>query len=278
MAKTAKQVQPYPPEFRAEAIRRARTRGQSPAQIAQDLGMTSATLRWWLKQADLDAGKRQDGLTSDEQEELRRLRRLRRAVRIVREARAIRRQAAACFAREHDAIRSRSTRVWRASRPVIPSVACAGCWGSPRADAGRGGGASRLLAAAPTPNAPAPSPRCPRRAVAPTGPCGCRSRSGRVDGPAGTSASPGACARPGCGAAIAGGRGVGAPRAAMPRPPQRPIGSRGAVPHEHPIGAGWRLAPRCRPSTTAFFPGRCSSTASAGGWSAGRCQTSSLPR
>ena len=37
--------------------------------------MTSKTLRLWIKQADLDEGKRNDGLTSDEQEELRRLRR-----------------------------------------------------------------------------------------------------------------------------------------------------------------------------------------------------------
>jgi transposase len=102
MAKTSKHVQPYPPEFRAEAIRLARTRGKSQAQIAQELGMTSETLRLWLKQADLDAGKRQDGLTSDEQEELRRLR---RAVRILREERAILRKAAAFFARENDAIR-----------------------------------------------------------------------------------------------------------------------------------------------------------------------------
>jgi transposase len=75
MARASRHVQPYPPELRAEAIRLARTSGRSHRQIAEDLGVTSETLRLWLKQADLDAGKRHDGLTSDEQEELRRLRR-----------------------------------------------------------------------------------------------------------------------------------------------------------------------------------------------------------
>ena len=86
MKKTSRHVEPYPPEFRAEAIRLARTSGKSQRQIAEDLGMTSETLRLWLKQAELDEGKRQDGLTSDDQQELRRLR---REVRILREEREI---------------------------------------------------------------------------------------------------------------------------------------------------------------------------------------------
>jgi transposase len=102
MRKTSRHVQPYPPEFRAEAIRLARTSGKPHAQIAQDLGMTSETLRLWLKQADLDEGKRRDGLTSEEQEELRRLR---RENRILREEREILRKAAAFFARETDSSR-----------------------------------------------------------------------------------------------------------------------------------------------------------------------------
>ncbi|MGZ6388146.1 MAG: IS3 family transposase [Ktedonobacterales bacterium] len=70
-----KHMLPYPPEFRAEAIRLARTSGKPHAEIARELGMTGETLRQWLKQADVDEGKRSDGLTTDEQEELRRLRR-----------------------------------------------------------------------------------------------------------------------------------------------------------------------------------------------------------
>lgn len=102
MKNASRHVEPYPPEFRAEAIRLARTSGKSHRQIAEDLGMTSETLRVWLKQAELDEGQRQDGLTSEEQEELRRLR---REVRILREEREILKKAAAFFVRETDATR-----------------------------------------------------------------------------------------------------------------------------------------------------------------------------
>jgi transposase len=87
----------YPPEFRAEAIQLARTSGKPQTVIARELGMSVETLRLWLKQADLDAGKRSDGLTSEEQEELRRLR---RENRILREEREILKKAAAFFAQE----------------------------------------------------------------------------------------------------------------------------------------------------------------------------------
>jgi transposase len=102
MRKASKHVQPYPPEFRAEAIRLARTSGKPHGEIAQDVGMTSETLRLWLKQADLDEGKRHDGLTSEEQEELRRLR---RENRILREEREILQICPAFFARETDSSR-----------------------------------------------------------------------------------------------------------------------------------------------------------------------------
>jgi transposase len=93
----SKHVSPSPPEFRAEAIRLARTSGKSHAQLARELGMTGETPRRWLKQTDLDDGKRSDGLTSDERAGLRRLR---RENRIVREERAILKKAAAFFAPE----------------------------------------------------------------------------------------------------------------------------------------------------------------------------------
>jgi transposase len=102
MMTSEKQSGGYPPEFRAEAIRLARTSGKPNTQIARDLGMTTETLRKWLKQADLDEGKRQDGLTTEEREELRRLR---RENRILRDEREILVKAAAFFARETDSNR-----------------------------------------------------------------------------------------------------------------------------------------------------------------------------
>jgi transposase len=98
----AKHIPPYPPEFRAEAIRLARTSGKPRAQVARELGLTGETLRLWVKQADLDEGQRTDGLTSDDQEELRRLR---RENRILREEREILKKAAAFFAQETGSIR-----------------------------------------------------------------------------------------------------------------------------------------------------------------------------
>ena len=87
---------PYPPEFRAEAIRLARTSGRPGAEIARDLGLTPETLRIWLKQDDRDAGRRTDGMMTEEREELRRLR---RENRILREEREILKKAAAFFAK-----------------------------------------------------------------------------------------------------------------------------------------------------------------------------------
>ena len=66
---------PYPLESKAEAVRLVREGGRTISDVAQSLGVTAESLRQWLKQADLDAGRRSDGLTSDEREELRQLRR-----------------------------------------------------------------------------------------------------------------------------------------------------------------------------------------------------------
>ncbi len=59
--------------------------------------MSVETLRLWLRQADLDSGKRGNGLTSEELDELCRLR---RENRILREEREILKKAAAFFAQE----------------------------------------------------------------------------------------------------------------------------------------------------------------------------------
>ena len=89
---------PYPAEFRAEAVRLARSSDKSIPVLAADLGVSSEALRHWLRQADADEGRGQPGdLTSDEREELRRLR---REVRVLQQEREILRKAAAYFAKE----------------------------------------------------------------------------------------------------------------------------------------------------------------------------------
>jgi transposase len=90
---------PYPPEFRAEAVRLVRSGGKLIREVASDLGVSEQTLRNWVRQGDLDDGRRSDGLTSSEQEELRRLR---RENRVLRQEREILKKAAAFFARETD--------------------------------------------------------------------------------------------------------------------------------------------------------------------------------
>jgi len=89
---------PYPEEFRREAVELVRLSGKPIVQVAKDLGVSDMTLRNWLKQADVDAGKR-EGLASDEREELRTLR---REVRMLRMEREILKKAAAFFAKETD--------------------------------------------------------------------------------------------------------------------------------------------------------------------------------
>ncbi|MCC6790136.1 MAG: transposase [Thermomicrobiales bacterium] len=87
---------PYPPEFRAEAVRLVKASGETIAQIAKDLGISDQTLRNWVGQDNVDAGKK-SGLTSDERS---RMRELERENRKLREEREILRKAAAFFAAE----------------------------------------------------------------------------------------------------------------------------------------------------------------------------------
>lgn len=67
---------PYPLEFREDvvAVARSRESGVTLAQIAKDFGISDQTLTNWLRQADIEEGRR-PGVTKDEAAEVRELRR-----------------------------------------------------------------------------------------------------------------------------------------------------------------------------------------------------------
>jgi transposase len=71
--------------------------GRSPEALSREFEPTAQSIRQWVKQADLDEGRRHDGLTTEEREELTRLR---RENRVLREEREILKKAAAWFAQE----------------------------------------------------------------------------------------------------------------------------------------------------------------------------------
>ena len=86
----------YPEEFRAQMVELVRV-GRTPGELAREFEPSAEAIRDWVKQVDRDAGRRTDGLTSEEKEELRRLR---RENRVLRQEREILKKAAAWFAQE----------------------------------------------------------------------------------------------------------------------------------------------------------------------------------
>jgi transposase len=98
MPRGSNHQKPYPPEFRREAVALYRSSGRALREVAADLGVSSESLRSWVKQAKVDAGE-QAGVTSEERVELRELR---REVRVLRQEREILKKAAAFFARESE--------------------------------------------------------------------------------------------------------------------------------------------------------------------------------
>jgi transposase len=96
---------PYPPEFRQRMVELVRS-GRTPAELAKEFEPSSQVIRNWVRQADRDAGRRQDGLTTGEREELTKLRRENRRL---REEREILAKAAAWFARETGSVPPRSS-------------------------------------------------------------------------------------------------------------------------------------------------------------------------
>ena len=96
---------PYPPEFRQRLVELVRA-GREPEELAQKFEPTAQSIRNWVAQADRDDGRRQDGLTTEEREELRRLR---RENKVLREEREILKKAAAWVARETGSIPSKDS-------------------------------------------------------------------------------------------------------------------------------------------------------------------------
>ena len=100
-----KHARTYPLEFRQKIIELARA-GRRVDDLATEFQLAQQTVRNWVKQADLDAGRRADGLTSADQEEVSRLRKRVRQLEIERD---ILSKAAAWFARETDSIPTKSS-------------------------------------------------------------------------------------------------------------------------------------------------------------------------
>jgi transposase len=92
----------YPDELRERAVRLVFESGRPIAHVAADLGVHREALRQWVRQAQADAGGRNDRLTSDERE---RLKALEREVRELRRANEILKAASVFFAKELDPTR-----------------------------------------------------------------------------------------------------------------------------------------------------------------------------
>ena len=94
-----KSRRPYPAEYRERMIELVRS-GRSPESLAREFEPSGQCIRNWVAQAEREAGRRADGLTTDERTELQRLRRENATL---REEREILKKAAAWFAQESKA-------------------------------------------------------------------------------------------------------------------------------------------------------------------------------
>ena len=74
----------YPLEYRRRMVELARS-GRSPEALAREFEPSAPTIRSWVRQADLDEGRRDDGTTTRERDELRRLKRENKQLRLERD-------------------------------------------------------------------------------------------------------------------------------------------------------------------------------------------------
>ena len=96
----------YTPEFRQRMIELVRV-GRTPEDLAKEFEPSAQAIRNWVAQADRNDGRRQDGLTSVEREELVRLRRENKQLQLERD---ILSRATAWFARETNVIPPKGSR------------------------------------------------------------------------------------------------------------------------------------------------------------------------
>lgn len=89
----------YPDELLDRGARLVFESGRPITHVARDLGVNSEILRRWVRQAEADAGKRRELLSSEEREELGQLRKDNREL---RRANEILKSASAFFAAELD--------------------------------------------------------------------------------------------------------------------------------------------------------------------------------
>ena len=86
----------YAPEYRRQMIELVRA-GRKPEDLAREFEPSAQAIRNWVVQTERDEGRRADGPSTTQGEELRRLR---REIRRLREERDILAKATAWFARE----------------------------------------------------------------------------------------------------------------------------------------------------------------------------------
>ena len=99
----------YPDELRERGVRLVFESGRPVAHVARDLGVHRETLRLWVRQAQADAGTRNDRLTTVERE---RMKELEREVRELRRVNEIL-KAASAFSRRSSTRPGRSGDVYR---------------------------------------------------------------------------------------------------------------------------------------------------------------------
>jgi transposase len=95
----------YPREFRDRMVELVRS-GRTPEELEEQFEPSARSIRDWLKQAERDEGRRSDGLTRDERQELERLRRENKRLKLEQE---ILSKAAAWFARETKTVPSKDS-------------------------------------------------------------------------------------------------------------------------------------------------------------------------